>query len=65
MFPGTAEAKETKTIQLAQVLQEEAQSVRAGAGLPPDYQTVPMFNLRNVASEPDFPFGLKKTSEEP
>lgn len=32
-------------------MQEEVQAALASAGLPADYQTVPMLNFRNIASE--------------
>jgi RNA polymerase sigma factor (sigma-70 family) len=48
---GSDTEKADKAKQLSQVMQEEAQAALAGAGLPADYQTVPMLNLRNIASE--------------
>jgi len=43
--------KEAKAKQLYQTMQDETQRVLANAGLPPDYQTVPSLNFRNIASE--------------
>jgi len=51
LLTGSAEEKEAKAKQLRQVLQEEAQAAVAAAGLPADYQTVPILNLANIASE--------------
>jgi RNA polymerase sigma factor (sigma-70 family) len=51
MMTGTDAAKEDKSKQLSQVMQEEVQAALAGAGLPADYQTVPILNFRNIASE--------------
>jgi transcriptional regulator with GAF, ATPase, and Fis domain len=51
MMTGTDAAKEDKSKQLSQLMQEEVQTVLAGAGLPADYQTIPMLNFRNIASE--------------
>ena len=51
MMTGDDAAKQEKAKQLSQVMQEEAQAALVGAGLPADYQTVPMLNFRNIASE--------------
>jgi RNA polymerase sigma factor (sigma-70 family) len=48
---GDKEAKEQKTKQLRELMQEETQAALAGAGLPPNYQTIPMLNFRNIASD--------------
>jgi RNA polymerase sigma factor (sigma-70 family) len=48
---GDAAGKEEKAKQLYQLMQEETQSALATAGLGPDFQTAPMLNLRNIASE--------------
>ncbi len=48
---GDPEAKTEKRKQLSQAMQDELQAALAAAGLPPDYQTVPMLNFRNIASE--------------
>jgi RNA polymerase sigma factor (sigma-70 family) len=51
MLSGTGDEKQEKANQLRQILQEEAQSAVAAAGLPADYQTVPILNFANIASE--------------
>jgi RNA polymerase sigma factor (sigma-70 family) len=51
MMTGDNAAKEEKAKQMSQILKEESQGVLAGAGLPADYQLVPMLNFRNIASE--------------
>jgi hypothetical protein len=51
MMTGTDEAKEEKSRQLYRLMQEETQKVLSSAGLPSDYQMVPMLNFRNIASE--------------
>ncbi|MBM3833555.1 MAG: hypothetical protein FJ403_09850 [Verrucomicrobia bacterium] len=51
MMTGDKDAKEEKAKQMLQILNEESQTVLAGAGLPADYQLVPMLNFRNIASE--------------
>jgi RNA polymerase sigma factor (sigma-70 family) len=40
-----------KKSQLLQAMQQATQSALAAAGLPADYQTVPMLNFANIASE--------------
>lgn len=60
---GTGPAKEEKTAQLRQAFQEATQGALAAAGLPADYQTVPMLNFRNIASEPDAERSLKLLEE--
>ena len=40
-----------KKSQLVQAMQQATQSALAAAGLPADYQTVPMLNFANIASE--------------
>jgi RNA polymerase sigma factor (sigma-70 family) len=56
---GTETEKDEKARQLSQVLQEESQAVLSSEGLPKDYQTVPMLNFRNIASEQDAERSLK------
>jgi RNA polymerase sigma factor (sigma-70 family) len=56
---GTDAEKDDKARQLSQILQEEAQAVLSGAGLPANYQTVPMLNFRNIASEQEAERSLK------
>jgi len=51
MLSGTGSEKEQKSNQLRHLLQEEVQAALANAGLPADYQTVPMLNFANIASE--------------
>jgi hypothetical protein len=51
MLTGDDPAKQEKSKQLAEVMQEAVQAALAGAGLPADYQAVPMLNFRNIASE--------------
>jgi hypothetical protein len=48
---GDDQAKEAKAKQLEQLMREQIQTALAGAGLPADYQTVPILNFRNIASE--------------
>jgi RNA polymerase sigma factor (sigma-70 family) len=48
---GDKKAKADKQKQLLQAVQEESRSAVATAGLPADFQTVPMLNFRNIASE--------------
>lgn len=59
MLAGNDAAKDEKATQFRQVLQEEVQSALANAGLPADYQTVPILNFRNIASESDAERNLK------
>jgi hypothetical protein len=59
MLTGDDAVKEQKSKQLAQVMQEETQAALASAGLPADYQTVPMLNFRNIASEQEGERSLK------
>ncbi len=51
MLDGSDVDKEQKSTQLRQLIQQEAQAALARAGLPADYQTVPMLNFGNIASE--------------
>lgn len=51
MMEGEKEAKVAKGKQFMKVLQEETQRVLAAQGLPPNYQTLPTLNFRNIASE--------------
>lgn len=48
--PATVAEKKS---QLVQAMQEATQSALAAANLPADYQTVPMLNFANIASEED------------
>ena len=56
---GDKAAKEEKTKQLFQALQEETQRALASAGLSADFQTVPSLNFRNFASEAETEKSLK------
>lgn len=51
MLSGDDEAKQSKSKLLAQAIQEESKAALATAGLPEDYQTIPILNLKNIASE--------------
>ena len=53
MLTGDDAAKEDKSKQLRQLMQEEVLAALADAGLPGDYQTIPILNFRNIASESD------------
>ncbi len=48
---GDDAAREAKAKQLYQVMQAETQAMLASAGLSPDFQTEPMLNFRNIASD--------------
>jgi RNA polymerase sigma factor (sigma-70 family) len=48
---GTDAEKDQKADKLRQAIQQGTQAALANAGLPPDYQTVPMLNFVNIASE--------------
>ena len=48
---GDTETKAVKRNQLLQAMLDENQAALAAAGLPANYQTVPMLNFRNIASE--------------
>jgi RNA polymerase sigma factor (sigma-70 family) len=47
---GDAAAVADKKAQMTQAIQAATQSALSAAGLPADYQTVPMLNLANIAS---------------
>jgi hypothetical protein len=51
MLDGTDADKEQKATKLSGLIQGEAQKALEQAGLPGDYQTVPMLNFGNIASE--------------
>jgi RNA polymerase sigma factor (sigma-70 family) len=51
LLTGTDTEKEQKSNQLRVAIQSGAQAALADAGLPADYQTVPMLNFRNIVSE--------------
>lgn len=48
---GSSDEQQAKEAQLRQAIQQETQSTLANAGLPADFQTVPVLNLVNIASE--------------
>jgi polyhydroxyalkanoate synthesis regulator phasin/cell division protein FtsL len=48
---GDPAAVADKKNQLIQAMQQATQSALAAAGLPADYQTIPMLNFANIASE--------------
>ncbi|HZL41779.1 MAG TPA: hypothetical protein VFD66_00695, partial [Verrucomicrobiae bacterium] len=56
---GDDAAREEKSKKVYQLMQEETQTALTAAGLPQDYQTVPMLNFRNIASEEEGESSLK------
>jgi hypothetical protein len=56
---GTDAVKEEKSKQISQAIQEEVTSALASAGLPADYQVVPILNFGNIASEQEADKNLK------
>jgi RNA polymerase sigma factor (sigma-70 family) len=56
---GTDAAREQKAKQLRAALLDASRAALSEAGLPEDYQTVPMLNFRNIASEPEGERSLK------
>jgi len=63
MLTGDDAAKQEKAKQVSQVMQEAVQAALTSAGLPLDYQTVPMLNFRNIASEQEGDLSLKLLEE--
>jgi hypothetical protein len=59
MMAGTDDEKTAKSKQFAQAIEQASQAALAEAGLPADYQTVPILNFRNIASEADADRSLK------
>jgi len=59
MMSGTDDEKALKSQQLAGVIEAASRAVLAEAGLPADYQAVPILNLRNIALEQDGERSLK------
>jgi RNA polymerase sigma factor (sigma-70 family) len=51
MMTGDDDAKAAKSDQLTQLMEQQTQSALAAAGLPADYQALPILNFRNIASE--------------
>jgi hypothetical protein len=56
---GTDDEKKAKTDQLRQAIEQQAQTALANANLPADYQTVPILNFVNIASEDQADQNLK------
>ncbi|MHC1765155.1 MAG: hypothetical protein AB9869_12790 [Verrucomicrobiia bacterium] len=56
---GTDEIKAEKAKQLSQALDESLREALANAGLPEDYQVLPILNFRNIASEQQGDLALK------
>ncbi|MEO7300399.1 MAG: hypothetical protein ABI042_17675 [Verrucomicrobiota bacterium] len=56
---GDKAAKDAKGKQLYEAMQAETQSALASAGLDANFQTIPMLNFRNIASEADAEKNLK------
>ena len=56
---GSDAAKEAKSKQLYQIMQEETRAALASAGLNADFQTVPVLNFRNIVSETEAEKNLK------
>ena len=51
MMTGSDTERNEKSTQLRKALEDALQTELANAGLPADYQAVPMLNLANIASE--------------
>jgi hypothetical protein len=56
---GEKSDQEAKARQLYDVMLNETQQTLASAGLPDDFQTLPMLNFRNIASESEAEKNLK------
>jgi RNA polymerase sigma factor (sigma-70 family) len=56
---GDKKAKEEKSRQLFELMREETQAAVNAAGLPTDFQTLPILNFRNIASEEEQEKNLK------
>ncbi|HVV70895.1 MAG TPA: hypothetical protein VHI52_05235, partial [Verrucomicrobiae bacterium] len=59
MLDGDEGAKEQKVKQLSEAMHAAVHAALAGAGLPDDYQTVPILNFHNIASEQEGDRSLK------
>ncbi|MGH7972343.1 MAG: hypothetical protein ACREIC_26830, partial [Limisphaerales bacterium] len=59
MLSGDDTSKEPKLKQLQDAMRTAVQAALANAGLPDDFQTVPILNFRNIASEQDGDRSLK------
>lgn len=51
MLSGDSPEQEAKARQLYELMLQVTQDTLANAGLPADYQTIPILNFRNIASE--------------
>jgi hypothetical protein len=51
MLSGTDAEKADKSKQVGQIVQESVQGALSAAGLPADYQALPILNFGNIASE--------------
>jgi len=58
-FTGSDAEKKAKAEKLRQAVQQASQSALASAGLPADFQTIPMLNFVNIASEEQASQNLK------
>jgi RNA polymerase sigma factor (sigma-70 family) len=56
---GDKAAKEEKSRQLYQIMRDETEAALAAAGLPAEFQTLPMLNFRNIASAEEAEKNLK------
>jgi hypothetical protein len=56
---GSDAEKKAKSEKIREALQQESQSTLANAGLPPDFQTVPVLNFINIADEQQASQNLK------
>ncbi|MDB6112187.1 MAG: polymerase, sigma-24 subunit, subfamily [Pedosphaera sp.] len=63
MLSGEDTAKADKVKQISQAMQEEMRAALARAGLPADYQMMPILNFRNIASEQEADRSLKLLEE--
>lgn len=56
---GDDEARNSKKAKLLDAMREATAAAQTAAGLPADYQTTPMLNFRNIASEEQAEISLK------
>ena len=63
LLTGNDAAKEEKSKQIFQVMQEEVGVALSNASLPADFQMVPILNFRNIASEQEGERSLKLLDE--
>jgi hypothetical protein len=59
MMTGTDAEKDQKSQQFSQAMQQATAAALASAGLPADYQVVPILNFVNIASEQQANANLK------